>query len=284
VIARVKHEWDGNGAKLIEPETAHICMLTLFARLTAGLMEMTPVLLPQNVSNYLGGANSNYAPMGVYPHINNCNVALDIIDNIKPGKFGTDEIFRKQRRSEILFLRAWAYYLISNQLGDVPLLLSAKRQDNGIYYYPKTKLEEVFSQIISDVRYAYDNLPPTSDRGRVNKWVAGHFLAKLYLNRAQAAGFQNSAEAHLKMLYKGNVPTDLDSVITLTTAVITAKGGAGGLAPDYSTLFDPRVSESTPSGEVCGLPSSILTLRSMDVSVATGRVIIILVITLLKRA
>ena len=51
-----------------------------------------------NVTNFLGSANSNYAPMGSYPHINNCNIALDIIDNIKPGKFGTDEAYRKTRR------------------------------------------------------------------------------------------------------------------------------------------------------------------------------------------
>jgi starch-binding outer membrane protein, SusD/RagB family len=252
VAARVKHEWDGNGAKLNDPESdAYMHVDPNFARIaSAAYGTDASTIAAQNVSNYLGGANSNYAPMGVYPHINNCNIALDIIDNVKPGKFGTDDAFRRTRRSEILFLRAWAYYLISNQLGDVPLLLTPKREDNGIYNYPKTKLDVVFSQIISDVKYAYENLPPTADRGRLNKWVAGHFLAKLHLNRAQAAGFQNSAEPHLKSLYKGTAATDLDSVITLTTAVINAKGGAAGLAPDYWTLFDPKVSETSPHSEV----------------------------------
>jgi hypothetical protein len=221
------------------------------ARMTSGAYGTSTSTIAGNVSNFLGGANSSYAPMGVYPHINNCNIALDIIDNIKPGRFGTDETYRKQRRSEILFLRAWAYYLISNQLGDVPLLLTPKREDNSIYDYPKEKLENIYKQIISDLRYAYDNLPATtSERGRVIKPAAGHFLAKLYLNRAQAAGFQNSADQSLKMLYKGNVSTDLDSVITIATEVINSKGGAAGLAADYWTLFDPKVSETSPSGEV----------------------------------
>ncbi len=252
VLARVKHEWDGNGAKLIEPETdAYMHVDPAFARVTsAAYGNDVSTIASQNVSNYLGGANSNFAPMGNYPHINNCNIALDVIDNVKPGKFGSDETFRKQRRSEILVLRAWAYYLITNQLGDVPLLLTPKKEDNGVYFYPKTKLEDIYKQIISDVRYAYDNLPTTSERGRVNKWVAGHFLAKLYLNRAQAAGFQNSADPSLKLLYKGNVATDLDSVITLTTAVIAGKGGAGALAPDYWSLFDPKVAETNPSNEI----------------------------------
>jgi hypothetical protein len=252
VIARVKHEWDGNGAKLIEPETDGYMHSDLnLARMTSGAYGSSVSTIAGNVSNYLGGANSSYAPMGVYPHINNCNIALDVIDNLKPGKFGTDETYRKQRRSEILMLRAWAYYLISNQLGDVPLLLTAKKEDNGIYDYPKAKLEDIYRQIISDMRYAYANLPATqSDRGRITKAAAGHFLAKLYLNRAQAASFQSSADPYLKMLYKGNVSTDLDSVITITTEVINSKGGAAGLAPDYWTLFDPKVSETSPSGEV----------------------------------
>ena len=252
VISRVKHEWDGNGAKLIEPESdAYMHQDPNFARLaSAAYGTDVSTIAARNVSNFLGGANSNFAPMGVYPHINNCNIALDIIDNIKPGKFGTDETFRKTRRSEILFLRAWAYYMVSNQLGNVPLLLTPRREDDGIYSYPKASLEAVFSQIISDVRYAYENLPPTADRGRITRWAAGHLLAKLYLNRAQAAGFQNSSEQHLKMLYKGNVPTDLDSVITIATAVINGKGGAGGLAPDFWTLFDPKVSETSPHAEV----------------------------------
>jgi hypothetical protein len=128
--------------------------------------------------------------MGAYPHINNCNIALDQLEKVKPGKFGTDTTFAKNRKAEILFLRAWAYYLVSNQFGDVPLLLSPKREDIGIYYYPKSSITDIYKRIIADLRWAYQNLPATqSDRGRVTKWAAGHLLAKLYLNRAQAAPF-----------------------------------------------------------------------------------------------
>ncbi|WP_187261613.1 RagB/SusD family nutrient uptake outer membrane protein [Pontibacter beigongshangensis] len=250
VYARVKHEWDANGARLIEPETdAYRTANVGWARMGVAEFGSDVSNIAANVNNFLGASNSNYAPMGAYPHINNCNIALDIIDNIQPGRFGTDEAYRNTRKAEILFLRSWAYYLISNQLGDVPLLLEPKREDNGIYFYPKTKLEDIYKQIISDMTFAYQHLPTTaSERGRVTKWAAGHFLAKLYLNRAQAAGFQNSSEEHLRMLFKGNVATDLDSVITVASEVISGTGGA--LAPDYWTLFNPAVSESNPHSEV----------------------------------
>jgi starch-binding outer membrane protein, SusD/RagB family len=260
VYARVKHEWDANGAKLIEPETDAYQTTPSSTNIGGTRMNVSYYgsdnsVIAGNVANYLGGANSSSAPMGAYPEINNCNIALDIIDNNKPGKFGSDEKFRTTRRAEILFLRSWAYYLISNQLGDVPLLLTARREDNGIYYFPKAKLEDIYKQIISDMRYAYDNLSsalPSTERGRATKWAAGHFLAKLYLNRAQAAGFQNSPEKHLQMLYKGNVATDLDSAIYYSSAVINGLGGVSALAKDYWTLFDPKVSEavSLPHNEV----------------------------------
>lgn len=251
VYARVKHEWDANGARLIEPETdAYQTSAATYATMSTATYGSDISNIASNVYNYLGAANSTSAPMGGYPHINNCNIALDILDNTKPGKFGTDDAFRKMRRGEILFLRSWAYYLVSNQLGDIPLLLTPRREDNGVYYFPKTKLEDIYKQIISDVREAYQLLPAATIRGRASKWVAGHLLAKLYLNRAQAAGFQNSGEAHLKMLYKGSVATDLDSAITISTEVINGNGGVGGLAPDYWTLFDPKVSETNPHKEV----------------------------------
>jgi hypothetical protein len=243
VYARVKHEWEANGARLIEPETdAYMTTNTNWARMGSAEYGSDVSSIANNVNNYLGSANSNFAPMGAYPHINNCNIALDIIDNVKPGRFGTDENYRNAKRAEILFLRSWAYYLVSNQLGDVPLLLTPRREDNGIYYYPKSKIEDVYKQIIMDVRFAYDNLPATAELGRLSKWAAGHFLAKLYLNRAQAASFQGNPEPHLSMLYKGNVTTDLDSVITLATEVINGAGPA--LAPDYNSLFDPKIAES----------------------------------------
>src|ERR1043165_1277839 len=69
VIARVKHEWDGNGAKLIEPETdAYMHVDPNFARMLSVAYGSTVASVTANVANYLGGANSSSAPMGCYPH------------------------------------------------------------------------------------------------------------------------------------------------------------------------------------------------------------------------
>lgn len=258
VYARVKNEWDANGVKLNEPETDAYQTSSISAAKVSSLDYGTDVsTIAGNVNNYIGAANSNYAAMGAYPHINNCNIALDQLMNAKPGKFGTDSVYNKTRKAEVLFLRSWAYYLISNQLGDVPLVLKPRYQDDGIYYFPKTSIDTVYRRIIADVRYAYATLPATqTDRGRVTKWAAGHFLSKLYLNRAQAAdfgGFKTAGDPnyHLGMLYKGSVSTDLDSALSISSEVIAGVGGQGALATDYWSLFDPNVAEgSTVSKEV----------------------------------
>lgn len=256
VYSRVKFEWDANGSRLVMAESDAYQTADLnYAQMTGTAYGTDVSNIAGNINNFLGAVNSNYAPMGAYPHINNSNIALETIEQVAPGRFGADVAFANARKGEILFLRAWAYYLVSNQLGDVPLLLTGKREDNGIYYYPKSSMEQIYKQIIGDVRFAYENLPttyPAAERGRATKWAAGHFLAKLYLNRVQGAAFQNSSQEHLKMLYKGSVGTDLDSAIFYATQVIDALKGNGfnGLAPDFWTLFDPQVSETNPSPEV----------------------------------
>ncbi|MBE8722244.1 hypothetical protein C4F40_16075 [Sphingobacterium sp. Ka21] len=252
VYARNKHEWDGSGARLIETETdTYQTASAPVAQLNVGEYGNDLSRIAGNMANFLGAVNSTYAPMGAYPHINNCHIALETMDELAPGRFGTDELFLNTRRAEVRFLRAWAYYLISNQLGDVPILRQARYETDGVFYYPKSGIEEVYEHIIADLRFAYEHLPVLqNDQGRVTKLAAGHFLAKVYLNRAQGANFQNSAEEHLRMLYKGNVTTDLDSTIVLASEVINLAGGEGGLAVDYWRLFDPAIAEANPENEI----------------------------------
>src|SRR6188768_2573863 len=76
VYARVKHEWEANGARLIEPETdAYMTATPANAQMTSATYGTdVSTIATNNITNFLGSANSNYAPMGGYPHINNCNI------------------------------------------------------------------------------------------------------------------------------------------------------------------------------------------------------------------
>lgn len=192
--------------------------------------------------------------LGGYPIINDCNKAIEIIVGKKPGKFGTDQSYANSRLSEVYFLRAYTYYMLVTQLGDVPMPLKSNNSLPATFNFPKSTSEQVYKQIISDLRFAHDHLPVTqAERGRITKGASSHLLAKLYLQRAQAQDFgqyrntdgtvnPSSPNAHLALLYKGKVTTDLDSSRIFATEVIdtysSSNGGSyGGLASDFWDLF-----------------------------------------------
>jgi hypothetical protein len=193
--------------------------------------------------------------LGGYPIINDCNKAIEIIKEKAPGKFGTNTAYSNTRLSEVYFLRAWTYYMLVTQLGDVPMPLKSNNSLPAAFNFPKSTSAQIYAQIISDLRFAHDHLPlpGTTERGRITKYAAAHFLSKLYLQREQGKAFQThrnedgtinpgNPDAYLGLLYKGRGTNDLDSARIFSTEVIDAyaskNGGAyQGLANDYWDLF-----------------------------------------------
>jgi hypothetical protein len=193
--------------------------------------------------NALLGQVSGGVSEGVYPEVNRCNIFLENYTNLS-------DVQKKSlaaRKGEVLFLRAYSYYMLSNQLGAVPLILKSSSGMPENFAYPKASLEDLYKQLISDMEEAVLLLPEkyTSDMdlGRITKPAAAHFLAKMYLNRAQAAEFQNSAEPTLKALYKGNAggaDADLQKAIqysTMTIDLMKGNSAYGGLAPNFASLW-----------------------------------------------
>lgn len=190
--------------------------------------------------NALIGQVSGGVSEGAYPTINRCNIFLENYAKLTDAQQKAMEA----RKGEILFLRSYSYYLVSSQLGAVPLVLKSFSGMPDNFAFPKASLEEIYTQILSDMELAVSILPTTTtELGRITKAAGAHFTAKLFLNRAQAAEFQNSSEATLKALYKGNATgadTDLQKAIDYATIAIDIHKGKtayGGLEPDFATLW-----------------------------------------------
>lgn len=186
----------------------------------------------------IGGTSGNFTE-GAYPEIARCNIFFENYANLTAA----DQTNLSARKGEMLFLRSYAYFLVTNALGDAPLILKPVPDNVPNFNFPKEKMEVIYNQIIKDMRQAVDLLPTTStELGRITKPAAQHFLAKLYLVRAQGAEFQNSAEPTLKALYKGANTADLDSAVYYSTQAInqissTSNAAYGGLTPNFATLF-----------------------------------------------
>ncbi|WP_312398467.1 RagB/SusD family nutrient uptake outer membrane protein [Sphingobacterium sp.] len=185
--------------------------------------------------------------LGAYPIINDCNKAIEIITERPPGQYASDAAYANQKLAEVYFLRAYAYYLLVTQLGDVPFPLKSNNSLPANFYLPKTNSATIYAKLIADLRFAEQYLPAAgqTQRGRITRNAALHFLAKLYLQRQQAAAFKSyrnadgtidptSPNAYQGLLYKGEGTADLDSAIYYSTQVINS---GISLASNYWDLF-----------------------------------------------
>jgi hypothetical protein len=194
------------------------------------------------VNDLFGTWQQNSHVIGAYPNINGCNRAVEAIREGKAqGRFASDPAYAAQKLSEVLFNRSWWYYLLTTQLGDVYMSLKSNNTVPANSSAVKTSSKDIYAQIIGDLRYAFENLPTAAtERGRHTQYSAAHFLAKLYLQRAQGAQYENSDKDHLKMLFKGNVSTDLDSAVWFASYVIN---GPFALEGNYWGLFDVKIGD-----------------------------------------
>jgi hypothetical protein len=147
------------------------------------------------VDNLCGEFTSN-SLLGYYPIINNCNRAiLTIRNNEALGKFAENSEYASLRLSEALFNRAYALYILNTFYGDVYVPEGYTTELPANYNYIRQTSEKIYSMIIGDLRFAYEHLPDVKDMnlaneyGRATKGSAAHFLAKLYLQRAQGARY-----------------------------------------------------------------------------------------------
>lgn len=93
--------------------------------------------------------------------------------------------------AEASFLRAYGYYILTQQFGRVPLMLNYV--NSAETSYPRTSLDEVYAQMISDLETAISGLPAmsslsTQKGAEASKEAAQALLAKVYL----AAGWDLS--------------------------------------------------------------------------------------------
>lgn len=123
---------------------------------------------------------------------------------------------KNQLLGECKFLRAVYYYMLSNIFGGVPLW-TEELDVNKIASLPRATLEDVRSQMITDLKYAADNLPISYDAentDRATKGAAWALLAKIYMLNKDWQNAYNTAKAVMdEHIYE--------------------------LLPSYEVLFDP---------------------------------------------
>ncbi|MBD1431550.1 RagB/SusD family nutrient uptake outer membrane protein [Sphingobacterium sp. DN00404] len=108
----------------------------------------------------------------LFKGINRVNYLLDHIDAVDMTDARKEEI-----KGEARFLRGFFYYYAGILYGGAPVYTTSVQDPMA----PRNSLQEVFTQVLDDLQYAYDVLPHRATiPGRANKWSAAGFLVKSY--------------------------------------------------------------------------------------------------------
>ncbi|MDD2298999.1 MAG: RagB/SusD family nutrient uptake outer membrane protein [Fermentimonas sp.] len=156
------------------------------------------------------------------------------------------------RLGEGYFMRGYNYFRLVIQFGGVPLLTEPVKGAQTDFV--RASAEEVYAQIISDLKKAYELLPASAgdQPGRFTKSAAAHFIAKASLFRV------SEINSDWNSSYKDQ---DLDEVIKYGKLVIDAHP----LATDFSDLW----AYEEPDGASERLQEIVLSAQFSNLS--TGR-------------
>lgn len=120
---------------------------------------------------------------------NGIKYANTVISRIDNAKFDT-EADRNAILGEGYFHRAYWYYLLTHQWGDVPLILeeiTGPKLD-----FVSSARKTVLTQMKTDMEFAVQWLPATALPGAVNRAAGEHLLTKIYLSLGE---FQKAVES-----------------------------------------------------------------------------------------
>jgi hypothetical protein len=110
-----------------------------------------------------------------YQGIHDCNVILSRLDNIK----WPSDADKNLVKAIALFHRAYRYYRLVHEFGDVPLLLKEETAVNTGYF--STQRIVILKQMKTDLEFAVANLTDANAKGEISKGGAAHLLAKVDL-------------------------------------------------------------------------------------------------------
>lgn len=146
-----------------------------------------------------------------YKHIYTANSILAAL----PNSPNISAPIRSLITGEAKFIRAFAYFFLTNAFGDIPLYTTPDYNVNS--KVARTSTDSVYTQIIADLKDAEELLSetyPTPGRVRPNKWVVRALLARVYLYRED---WVNAASYATLLINNYNLETNLDSVFLATS-------------------------------------------------------------------
>jgi len=195
-----------------------------------------------------------------YAGINRANYLIENLDDINDFE-GNRKV---EIEAEAKLLRGYYHMILSMMHGAIPVYTTVIQEPNQ----ERQPLETVYTQILKDYEFAYQNLPHRAPvTSHVNKWTAAGLLAKTYnyLASAKISGLQNFG-LNLNSFDWVDSSSFYQKTLTYTTQCISSSGYE--LIDNYSNLF--RETTKTDQYRECMLTAE----ASSDASVNVANVIL----------
>ena len=208
------------------------------------------------------------------------NTANRVIHQIETDDIPIEGELRDQTLAELRGMRAWAYYILVDSHGNVPIATDFADPDPP----QQSSRQDVFNFVVSELEEVIPNLQEevsSATYGRFTRWAAYSTLAKLYLNAEVYTGTANwnkvieytdeiinSGNFILEPEFKTNFITENEisqeiiwSVPYDDVLATQWNQHMKTLHPNHRLVLDM---EAQPWGGSCGVPQFIDTYHSDD--------------------
>lgn len=215
----------------------------------------------------------------LYAGVTNCNRILSQLDkDVVPPSAGAT---KESLVGEMKVLRAFYYWLICDNFGNAPLVISTATE------LPKTvPRQQIYDFIVKEINDALPGLSENNDQlmyGRFNKWAAKALLANIYLNAEAYTGqprwqeclaqcndiigsTKYSLQGAFKDIFKTQNENSGEIIFSIPFDENLGKGFFVEMYSWHGALKDKVNMQATPwgSGSAQGIPQFIDTYNSDD--------------------
>ncbi|PMD95336.1 RagB/SusD family nutrient uptake outer membrane protein [Siphonobacter sp. BAB-5405] len=174
-LRNMRYEWYGDGAPIITETIFSEVAIEGTTDKSGPAQDLNLMITPDANLN-----STDYNKIGWYWYegfkgIKYANVVISRIDDAKYAS----EVERNAVLGKAYFHRAYRYYKLTQQFGDVPLILKEITEPKLDFY--STKREVILQQMKEDLEFAEQWVPDNVDKGEVTKGAVSHLLTKVNL-------------------------------------------------------------------------------------------------------